>query len=255
LIDTVLFTDPKPVDRIVHRALRADFGKVHLERAAALNSLFVVLGEFGLLCQDLPIVFVEAGTNEAGQREVAPVAVFGLTQGENLVLEGGRWTARYVPALLRGYPFGVARAGGDNFVMVVDAEAGGLSEAEGEPLFDAQGEPSEALKERHRFVEQFELDAQQTRVACRRLLELDLLKPMRFDATLPDGRTISVDGFLTVDGERLGALPDAQVVELHRNGLLGLIHAHQISLPTMRHLVERRVERIQAAAAAEPENA
>jgi hypothetical protein len=256
LIDPNLFADPQPVDRIQHRTLRADFGAVHLERAAHLNSLFIALGEFGLICQDLPIVFVEAGANEAGQREVAPVAVFGLAQGENLALEGGRWTARYVPALLRGYPFGVARAGGDNYVMVVDVPHAGLSATEGEPLFDDKGEPSEALKERQRFVEQFEVDAQQTRLACQRLLELELLKPMRFDATLPDGTTITLDGFLTVDGERLGALPDAQVVEMHRSGLLGLIHAHLISLPTMRQLVERRVDRAQAlAAAAAPENA
>ena len=48
---------------------------------------------------------------------------------------------------------------------------------------------------------------------CRRLRELDLLHDMRFDATLPDGSKLGVDGFLTVDEKKLGALDDAVVVE------------------------------------------
>jgi hypothetical protein len=69
---------------------------------------------------------------------------------------------------------------------------------------------------------------------------------MRFDATLPDGKTVVVDGFHTVNDERFAALADAQVIELFRNGLLGLIHAHQLSLPLMRRLVERRLARAAA---------
>ena len=66
---------------------------------------------------------------------------------------------------------------------------------------------------------------------------------MRFDATLPDGNKMSVDGFLALDEEKLGALPDATVLDLHRTGVLALIHAHQISLGLMRALVERRLAR------------
>jgi hypothetical protein len=79
--------------------------------------------------------------------------------------------------------------------------------------------------------------------ARRRLLELELLRAMRFDATLPDGNKISVDGFLAIDEEKLGALPEATVFDLHRTGVLSLIHAHQISLGLMRALVERRLAR------------
>ena len=114
----------------------------------------------------------------------------------------------------------------------------------GTPLFDDNGEPSPALEQRRRFVEEIEREAQRTRLVCRRLQELDLLQPMRFDATLPDGSTFQVDGFMTVNEERLRDLKDHQVLEMHRSGLLGLIHAHQISLALMRALVEKRVERM-----------
>ena len=80
----------------------------------------------------------------------------------------------------------------------------------------------------------------------RALIDLDLLQTMRFDATLPDGKTLTVDGFLAVDEKRLADLAHAKVVELHKNGVLGLIHAHLFSLGLMRALVERRLARATA---------
>ena len=46
-----------------------------------------------------------------------------------------------------------------------------------------------------------------------RLLELDLLREMRFDATLPNGQQHTVNGFLTVDGaNRQGLKAEARMV-------------------------------------------
>jgi hypothetical protein len=45
-------------------------------------------------------------------------------------------------------------------------------------------------------------------------------------------------------------LPDAVVVELHRNGILGLIQLHWVSLGNMRRLLDWHVERSAAAAPA-----
>jgi hypothetical protein len=55
---------------------------------------------------------------------------------------------------------------------------------------------------------------------------------------LPDGRQHSVDGFLTVDEAKMQALPDATVGQLHRDGILGLVHAHWLSMGNMRRLVD-----------------
>ena len=79
----------------------------------------------------------------------------------------------------------------------------------------------------------------------------DALTEMRFDATMPDGRQHTVDGFLTVDDKKMTELPDAVVGELHRTGVLGLIHLHWVSMGNMRRLVDWHVERGAAAPAAE----
>ena len=52
-----------------------------------------------------------------------------------------------------------------------------------------------------------------------------------------------VAGFLAVDEKKFAALSDDKVLELHKNGALGLIHAHQISMRHMRRLVEWRQQR------------
>ena len=247
MIDPNLFTDPQALDRVLHRTARLDAGKVRFDRTAGMNSLFITAVEFGDVCREYPIVFVEAGQSADGQREVAPMAVLGLQQGENLMLGAdGAWGARYVPAILRAYPLAVVPVDASSYAVCIDAKAG-LSAEAGERLFDDSGEPTPFLVERRSFVEEIEREAQRTRVLGRRLVELELLRSMRFDATLPDGNQLSVDGFLALDDEKLAALPDATLVDLHRTGVLGLINAHQISLGLMRALVERRLARVATA--------
>ena len=244
MIDPVLFATPVALDRVQHRAQRLHAPTVRFDRTAGMNSLFVAAVEFIDAARDYPIVFIEAGQGEDGKREVAPVAVLGLTQGENLMLNAdGSWAARYVPALLRGYPLGLARTDAQNYVVVIDGKADALSATQGEALFNDQGEPTPMLEERRKFLEQLENEAQRTRLLGRSLLDLELLQPMRFEATLPDGKQLSVEGFFTVDEKRFSALTDDKLSQLHKSGILAMIYAHQFSLGLMRGLVERRVMR------------
>jgi SapC len=246
LIDPNLFQQPVALDRQRHAKARFVPRSFH-QRSAGMNALFLTAVEFIDAGREYPIVFIEAGTGPEGQRDVAPMAVLGLTQGENLMLGAdGSWGASYMPALLRGYPFGLASTGEDQYVVVVDEGASALSDEEsggGERLFDDGGTPTPMMAERQRFVEQIEAEAQRTRLLGRALLEMDLLKPMRFDATLPGGEQLGVEGFLAVDDQKFSELPAERVAELHKSGVLGMIYAHLFSMPLMRSLVERRLAR------------
>jgi hypothetical protein len=218
LINPELHKKPTALDRDKHRNLKLRTALSNLKASSGMNSLFLTTAEFGDACKEYPILFIAAGKDEQGKEQVAPVAVFGVTQGENLFLQAnGRWDAFYVPAALRAYPFTMARVGPDQFAVVLDESWEGFSTEEGEAIFGADGQPTP------------------------RMMELKLLQPKRFDATLPDGSTLTVDGFLAVDEERLAQLTDADTLELARNGLLSLLHAHQISMGNMRRLIDRRV--------------
>ncbi|HMC16643.1 MAG TPA: SapC family protein, partial [Albitalea sp.] len=94
-------------------------------------------------------------------------------------------------------------------------------------------------------------EQQRTRLFCKRVVELELLKEMQADATLPKGEKLKVEGFLTIDEEKLTTLPDATVLELHRSGMLMLMQSHLMSLINVRHLVERKAVRMAAAPAAQ----
>ncbi len=85
----------------------------------------------------------------------------------------------------------------------------------------------------------FEPEAERTRTFCERVVAPDVLKQMKAGATLPDGQTISVDGFHAIDEDRLHALPDATVLELYRMGMLALMQVHLLSLANIRRLVDR----------------
>lgn len=244
MINENLHKRPAALDRQKHRNLKLDRNARDMTRSKSLNAFFVAAGEFAEACKDYPIVWVPAGKDAQGKVQVAPIAVFGLQQGQNLCIDAAdRWRVRYVPAMLRTYPFAMARTGETEMMLCVDEDWIGLSETTGEPLFKADGAPTELMLGVQQQLEQLEIDIERTRRYGEKLVELDLLRDMQFEATLPDGRKVQVNGFLTIDGDKLNKLSDAQMLDLARTGLLGLVHAHQISLSNMTRLAEWQAER------------
>jgi len=248
LINSALYREPKLLDSIVHRQKKLksldDFSITK-----GMHAVYLTATEFPHAGLDFPIIFVNTGERlPSGKAMISPVALLGLTANENLHLEGSRWTARYLPAFIRRFPFLTAGVQGSAAPGVfVDASWSGFSDTEGEPLFDADGKPTEALTRAIDFLKRFDEEQQRTRMFCARVVELELLKEMQADATLPNGESLKVEGFLTVDEEKLVALPETTVVELHRNGMLMLMHSHLMSLINVRHLVERKAARMTAA--------
>ena len=254
MIISNLHNQPTALDTVLHRDLRLKTGLNAVHKLKPYTSFMISIGEFAEAAREYPILFVRAAPDDKGRDQIAPVAVFGLRNGENLFLKDDNWVGGYIPALLRAYPFTMARIeGSDRWAMVFDSSWEGFSQTEGEPLFDEKGEASELLNNAHKFVQELENDIERTRLACQRLLELKLLKPMRFDATLANGETLSIDGFLTLDQDLFNKLPDATIGEMHRNGLLYMLHMHHMSLNNMRKLLERRMSgETQGAAPAAP---
>lgn len=233
------------LDRVQHRALRLKHPFTDLTPTGGMNSIFAAAVEFADLCREYPIVFVRAGKDEASGEELfAPVAMLGLQTGENLyLLPHGRWRTHYVPAFLRRYPFAMVQMGPDQLAIGIDRSFEGFSETEGDPLFGPDGQPTELMVNAQNFVQGYEEEVHRTKAFCALLNREGLLQDMRFDATLPDGQKVGVDGFMMIDEKKLADLPEAKVVELHRNGVLSLIHAQQVSMGLMRKLVEWHVER------------
>jgi hypothetical protein len=243
LINQHLHRQPVALDSNQHRNLRLALPVNDWSVASKLNAIFVAAAEFSDVCKEFPIVFVRAGKEADGRDQIAPIAVLGLMAGQDLYLAGERWRANYMPAVLRAYPFCIGRIDEQRFAVCVDMAWPGAGTESGQALFEADGQPSEVLKGMQQHFELLEAEIQRTRLVGQKLLELDLLRDMRFDAKLPDGSQHTVDGFLTVDQDKAQNLPDNVVGDLHRTGVLGLIHLHWVSLGHMRRLVDWHVER------------
>jgi len=230
-----------PLDREAHKNLKLDTEQAVVSRVADQNSVFLAAVEFGDACKEYPIVFVRAGqAGPDGKQPVAPLAVLGLKPGSNLFVEGDKWTGGYIPAYVRRYPFAMARLDGnaDNLAVCYDSKWSAFNETTGEALFK-DGQPTEFLNNAKAFLENFEQEAERTRLICNLLVELDLLQDMRFEATLPNDEKLDVEGFMALDDKKYAELPDDKVLQLHRNGLIAMIEMHRLSLTNMNRLVAK----------------
>ena len=244
MINQNLHRQPAALDSAIHRELKLKVPITDWSLAGQLNALFVAAAEFGDACKEFPIVFIKAGKEADGSDAIAPIAVLGMVANDNLFLQDGKWRAQYMPAILRMYPFCIGRLDEERFAICMDMAFAGANQTEGEPVFTPEGQPAELLKTMQKQLETLEAEIQRTRQVCKRIMDLGLLTDMRFDVTLADGRQHTVDGFLTVDEKKVGELSDTVVGELHRSGVLGLIHLHWLSLTNMRGLAEWHAQRL-----------
>jgi hypothetical protein len=248
LIKSALYRDPQVLDPAVHLHKKVK-QLTDLSVAKDMHAVFLTATEFPSAALSFPIIFVHTGERlPDGKAMIAPVALLGVASNENLILNEGRWEARYVPAFIRRFPFLTAGLqDGQTHAVFVDAGWSGFNDTEGDPLFEADGKPAPVLQRAIEFMQKFDVEQQRTRQFCTRVLELDVLKEMSANATIPGG-DLKVEGFLTVDEEKLNGLPDKDVVELHRSGMLMLLQVHLLSLNNMQSLVERKAMRMAAEA-------
>lgn len=246
---SVLYRDPVPVNPVLHRNKRVS-KLTDFSVAKAMHAVFLAAAEFEHAALEYVIVFVHSGDDpDTGTRRMAPIVLLGLNLGENLFIDGSRWDSHYMPAFIRRYPFWAADLPGgpaDGPTIYIDAAWSGWSDTAGDRVFEADGTPAPAFTRAIEFMRAFESEVQRTNALCAVLVEHDLLRDMKADATLPDGTAVALNGFFAVDPDKLNALPDAAVIELHRNGILGLLNMHLLSLGNLRTLIDRKVSRLAA---------
>lgn len=238
--DAVYYEKPVLLHRDTHRNLKvAPSNSFAFARKA--NSLYLAGAEFGEAGKEYPIVFTRAGDSR-----VIPVAMLGLRARENLYVdEQDRWTAHYVPAFVRRYPFVLSELPGGQMGVCVDEAYPGLNAKRGEALFDATGKNTPFLQNALDFLNRYQAEYLRTDQFCQRLQEMGLLVEMNAQADLVDGRSFTVNGLMIVDEKKLLALPDDRALALFRSGELHWISMHLASLGNMQRLVDRVAERKQ----------
>ena len=226
--NTVLFYQ-KPVllDRATHRGAKIKLRDANFEFSRQTNSVPVAALEFARAATEYPIVFAGPSTDR-----LMPVVVLGLRNNENLFVDvTGKWANGYIPAFIRRYPFVLAeRNNGQDFSVCIDTAFPGWEAPDGDPLFADTGAESPLLKNVLAFLGQYQGNIQHTQAFTGKLNELNLLVGREIRARDTKHQPLALRGFYAVDEAKLNALSNEQITELYRCGLLGLIHAHLISL-------------------------
>ncbi|MEO8496666.1 MAG: SapC family protein [Planctomycetota bacterium] len=246
----LFYENVAPVSPQRHGALsidRADFGF-----AAHVNSVPLMAVEMTAAAAEYTIVF--AGNAEA----VAPVVILGLEGTKNeYVDEAGKWTADYIPAFVRRYPF-VFSQQENTYTLCVDESWNGCNkDGKGDRLFDDKGERTEYLSRMLKFLEESQAHFVRTQTYCKHLKEMDLLEPMKADFTLPGGEKKSLGGFMAVNRDKLRKLAPEKLAELAKTDELELTYIHLLSMNNFRRVLERTakasIAKTAAAAVAEAE--
>lgn len=191
--------------------------------------------------RDFPIVF-SAGDNPV------PLALMGLNEGVNTFVdaEGKINENVYLPAYTRRYPFMLARLqpGAEELSLCFDPSAGVVGDfAEGDALFDENGEPSQVTQGILDFCQKFEESGSRTKAFMDELAKHDLLMDGEIAITRNDkpDQPFIYRGFRMVDENKLRELPAATLETLNKNGMLLIIHAHLFSLNLMRVIFSRQM--------------
>ena len=238
----IFYERPVALNRERHQSLRLSMLPNQFGFTAKTNAVPIASTEFAEAARDYPIVFVG---EENGPFNVA--ALVGLRDNENLLVDAqGRWAeGTYVPAFARRYPFVLAKTDdSERLTVCIDEVFPGLSEKEGEALFDADGSESAYLKRVLEFLQLFHAEAQRTAQFAGRLKELGLLVPKVINVERKGARQ-TLRGVWIVDRARLTGIDDARVIELYRSGYLSWIEAHLLSLGSLARLVARLDEHTQ----------
>jgi hypothetical protein len=229
------FTAVVPLDRQKHAGL--GINTTNHRWASQLNAVFVGAAEIFKAASDYPIAFAKDPNSD----EYVTVALLGLESQQNLFVNAdGQWRSlTYIPSYIRRFPFCIAVLDAESRQpqKLVCVQADQLV-ANGQPFFDANGQPQARWHSTLALLEAIETARLQSRVLSRRLQALDLLVP--FDALiLPrHGQQRRLQGLYRVDESRLNKIAARDLRTMMRKGELRVIYAHLNSLENFAKLMD-----------------
>ena len=198
-----------------------------MPHAATQNHAVLGLSECSLAAADYPLVLMKHA--DTGQFNV--VALYGYERERNLYIVNQHWHASYVPLATLRYPFFLDPGG----ALGLAIEEDGCTTAEGNALF-AEGAPTPFLARIAELLQSMQRDFTAMQAFAGTLAELKLIRPLSLRLGGDDGSRRQVDGLYSIGRSALAALPDHDVLALHRRDYLHPAHVMMASLAQVNRL-------------------
>ncbi len=200
--------------------------------------------EIAAAATSYPIVFIK------GADAYQPIALLAQSAGTNLYLApNGSWVpGRYVPSLIRVYPFRLLSSGNkSSMVLCVDESSGLVQDGNrGEPFFDPDGQLARSVASIAGLLEAAERSRRSLEPALASLAAAGLIVPWEQAGALEPTK----GGFYRIDERRLRALDDASFGALRHNNALPLAYAQLLSMSNLEILSQLAIARTRAGEAA-----
>lgn len=227
-----MFKNVEPIDQKKHRELT--FAPItNFSHAAGLNIVPISLSETGPASKYFPIVFLE-------KEPAMPHALLGLKEGSNeFVDEKGNWTAPYIPAHIRRYPFVLGQTQDPKeFAIMMDKDAPHFQQKGGVALFTPEGAPGNEMKQVIEFLNRFQKEMIQTQQFTQMLIDKEMLSSQQFEIQTPSNQKMRFAGFKTVNRKKLAEIDPETASAWVKNGLLEAVYAHLNSLPNIQFIAK-----------------
>jgi hypothetical protein len=204
--------------------------------AIAINYL-----EISEISKHYPIFFVKDG------EFFTPIALLGAKSDTNLfVNKSGEWSGhRYIPALIRLYPFIFSKPdnNGDSTVVSIayDSEFDGLNDHNGERFFKDDLSLSDFGSRVMKFAEDTFIAINRTQQMLNIAKEIGLLVQIDITFGKNGERDHKINGLWQIDRTKLNSLTDDELLKLTKSGTLHLIYNHIDSANNFDNLVNKIV--------------
>ncbi len=233
----MFYQEPVALEKKKHVDLKLD-RQQNYAHAANINSVPVGGMEFFQASRDFPILFIKNAKDE-----YLPMAILSLR--ENTHDLGDTWEGAYVPAFVRRYPFILT----SEKVVMFDAKAPHFQSGEGDALFKAEDEPTDALKEIVNFLEAVDANFKRTEEFSKAVAEKELFEP--YKATVKfDNAQVRLDDLYVINEKKLHEALDKDTLhEWFNKGWVAWTHAHLHSLGSIPEIIQRQRKAQEKAAA------
>jgi hypothetical protein len=206
--------------------------------SAGINAVPLMAVEIVRAATEYAIVFTAAGD------DVVPAVVLGVKGDQNLYLTAdAHWQAKYIPAFIRRYPF-VFAASDDKktLTLCIDETHPGVNrEGRGQRLFADDGKPSTYTQNVLKFLQEYQVHFERTKIFGKHLKDLGLLEPMQATVTTPKGEQLKLGNFLAVSRAKLRELPAEELARLARTDELELVYLHLYSMRNFNEVKDRLI--------------
>lgn len=231
------------LNNIAHKNLRI-LTRRGAELGDAVGGCAVYPTEFNELQKYYPILF--QATDEGSWMSIV---LFGFELNENLFLSGDKWLVPYVPAVIEREPFIIGmheRSTGDvEPVVHVDLDSPRIASGdEGEAVFLPLGGNSAFLERATDVLLMVHEGVSEAERMLSEFIRLELIERITLDIEFSNGVHYKNNHYATISKERLLALPDAEIAQLHRSGLLRYAYLIIGSITNIQQMVDIKNNRL-----------